>query len=228
MGKFRSLKKRIADQSILKHPFYRAWGAGLLTKEDLRRYAFQYYHHVRAFPTYVAGIIANCDDPRLRGILFENLQDEEGQSPTHLDLWVEFGRSLGLSREEMENAEAYPQTREFVENFRKLTRQNTAPVGAAALYAYESQIPAVAAEKIRGLKNYAFGCQVDVAYFKVHQEADVRHTAGLEAVMGAVRPDQEAQSEFAVAKVLNGWWGLLDGVLERSVELKEKVATGSV
>ncbi|MCI0329805.1 MAG: CADD family putative folate metabolism protein [candidate division Zixibacteria bacterium] len=218
------LKNLIREKSILKHPFYKAWAVGLLSQEDLRRYACQYYHHVRAFPTYVAGIIANCESPRLRSILLENLNDEEGSTPTHLDLWVNFSQSLGLSRSEMESSEVYPETRNFVDSFKNLTRNSSAPIGAAALYAYESQIPAVAYEKIEGLKKYEYGSNLNVTFFAVHQEADVRHTADLEKVVATAHPQEETKAVAAVHQILNGWWGLLDGVLERSAELKEKVA----
>ncbi len=224
MEKLNKLKNLIQEKCILNHPFYKAWSAGLLSPEDLRRYACQYYHHVRAFPTYVAGIIANCENPRLRSVLLENLNDEEGSSPTHLDLWVDFGQSLGLSRSEMQSSEVYPETRHFIDTFKQLTRNSSAPVGAAALYAYESQIPAVAHEKIEGLKKYEYGSNLDVTFFAVHQEADERHTADLEKVVTTARPQEETKAVAAVHQVLNGWWGLLDGVLERSTELKGKVA----
>lgn len=228
MEKLNELKNLIQEKSILKHPFYKAWAAGLLSQEDLRNYACQYYHHVRAFPTYVAGIIANCENPRLRSILLENLNDEEGSTPTHLDLWVDFGRSLGLTRGEMEGSEVYPETRHFVDTFKHLTRNYSAPVGASALYAYESQIPAVAAEKIEGLKRYEYGANLDVTFFTVHQQADVKHTADLEKVMEGTGAQEEEKAALAIGQVLNGWWGLLDGVLTRSPELKEKVAVCSM
>lgn len=215
----------IAEKSILKHPFYRAWVAGMLSREDLKRYACQYYHHVRAFPTYVAGIMANTENPCLRTVLLENLNDEEGSSPTHLDLWVNFGQSLGLSHSDMENSEVYPQTRRFIDSFQNLTRQSSSPVGAAALYTYESQIPAVAHEKINGLKKYEYGSTLDVTFFAVHEEADVRHTEGLSEVMASSTTFEQKKAAAAVQQVLDGWWGLLDGVMERSPELKEKVAT---
>ncbi len=224
MEKLNELKNLIREKRILNHPFYKAWAAGLLSQEDLRRYTCQYYHHVRAFPTYVAGIIANTENPQLRSILLDNLNDEEGSNPTHLDLWVDFGRSLGLTRGEMENSEIYLETRHFIDTFKHLTRNYSAPVGASALYAYESQIPAVTHEKIEGLKKYEFGSKLDVTFFSVHQEADVRHTADLEKVMVGTKPEEDEKAGLAVHQVLNGWWGLLDGVLARSVELKEKTA----
>jgi pyrroloquinoline-quinone synthase len=105
-----------------------------------------------------------------------------------------------------------------------LTRNQSAPVGATALYAYESQIPAVAAEKIEGLGKYEYGANLDVTFFAVHREADVKHTADLEKVMAGAGAQEQEKAALAVGQVLNGWWGLLDGVLARSSELKEKVA----
>ncbi len=222
------LDELIAEKNILKHPFYWAWAAGMLSKEDLKRYACQYYHHVRAFPTYVAGIMANTENPRLRSILLENLNDEEGIPPTHLELWVRFGQSLGLTRLDMETSEVYPETRCFIDAFQKVTRGVPAPLGAAALFTYESQIPAVVEEKIKGLGKYSYGHDLDVTFFAVHKEADVRHTAGLVEVMATAAPEEEKEAPYAVKTVLEGWWGLLDGVLERSPELKEKVAAGGM
>ena len=45
-----SLDGLIEKYHLLKHPFYRAWTEGTLSKESLQLYAEQYYQHVRAFP----------------------------------------------------------------------------------------------------------------------------------------------------------------------------------
>ncbi len=39
------LQARIAKYDLLSHPFYKAWSAGELSRDDLREYACQYYHH---------------------------------------------------------------------------------------------------------------------------------------------------------------------------------------
>ncbi len=49
---FEQLERRIAKYDLLCHPFYKAWVAGDLTRDDLREYALDYYHHVAAFPVY--------------------------------------------------------------------------------------------------------------------------------------------------------------------------------
>ena len=40
---FEELDARIAKYDLLCHPFYQAWSAGELTRDDLREYAKDYY-----------------------------------------------------------------------------------------------------------------------------------------------------------------------------------------
>ena len=68
-----ALEERIARYDLLCHPYYKAWTAGQLTRDDLREYASDYYHHVAAFPAYLSALHSRLDDgePRravLRGI----------------------------------------------------------------------------------------------------------------------------------------------------------------
>ena len=51
-----ALDALIAENHLLKHPFYQLWSQGKLTRENLREYAISYYPHVAAFPTYVSGV----------------------------------------------------------------------------------------------------------------------------------------------------------------------------
>ena len=49
---WQQLDARIAKYDLLCHPFYQAWSQGRLTREDLRAYAAEYFHHVAAFPEH--------------------------------------------------------------------------------------------------------------------------------------------------------------------------------
>ena len=44
------LDRLVEKYHLLKHPFYRAWTQGTLSRESLALYAEQYYQHVLAFP----------------------------------------------------------------------------------------------------------------------------------------------------------------------------------
>ena len=90
---------------------------------------------------------SQTEDPTTRRYLLANLIDEEAGSPNHPELWLQFAAALGLSVTDLGTVEPWAETRALVQTFRAICRRSVAE-GIAALYAYESQIPAVAASKI--------------------------------------------------------------------------------
>src|SRR5438445_9403443 len=86
---FDQLEAYIVEYDLLCHPFYQAWSAGELTRGDLREYAASYYHHVRAFPTYLSMFADRLPDGQLRSTVIANMMDELGRGPdgiSHADL----------------------------------------------------------------------------------------------------------------------------------------------
>ena len=78
---FEQLEARIAKYDLLCHPFYKAWSAGRLTRKDLREYAQDYYHHVEAFPSYLAALGLRLEEGELRRAVLANMCDEKGSEP---------------------------------------------------------------------------------------------------------------------------------------------------
>ena len=144
----------IAEKHLLKHPFYLAWTRGELSKEALREYARQYYHHVAAFPTYLSAVHAKCDDQATRKQLLFNLIDEEAGSPNHPELWKKFAEGVGLDHIDFAKVEKQPETKNLIDTFRSICGEASTAQAMAALYAYESQIPAICESKIDGLKKH--------------------------------------------------------------------------
>src|SRR5205085_7871948 len=145
-----SIDRQIATKHLLTHPFYLAWTRGELSREALRDYAQQYYHHVAAFPTYLSAVHAKCDDQPTRKQILSNLIDEEAGEPNHPELWLQFADSLGAGRDEVKQ----PETAALIGTFRAVCGNGSTAEGLAALYAYESQIPSVSESKIEGLKKH--------------------------------------------------------------------------
>lgn len=214
-----ALEARIAQRAVLQHPFYQAWNAGTLTREALQDYVTQYYHHVAAFPAYLSATHSNTSDLKARRILLENLMDEEAGSPNHPELWLDFAEGMGVSREDVQNAQLRPETLSAIAAFRAACQSETFTDGVAALYSYESQIPEVAKTKIEGLVNrYAVTDPATLRYFAVHIEADEAHRAQERALL-ETHISTEAQKESALAAAdaaLNAIWNLLSGVCERN------------
>ncbi|MEO5721205.1 MAG: CADD family putative folate metabolism protein [Chthoniobacterales bacterium] len=212
-----SIDQQIAGKHLLTHPFYLAWTRGELSKEALTDYAQQYYHHVAAFPTYLSAVHSKCDDQPTRKEILNNLIDEEAGEPNHPELWLQFAESLGTSREEVRAAAQQPETTALIETFRSVCGEEKTADGLAALYAYESQIPAVSESKIDGLKkHYGFENPKGYEYFSVHVEADREHAAAEREMLETHVTDENAPSVSAsVDRVLTALWNLLSGVCQR-------------
>lgn len=214
-----ALDDRIAAQRLLDHPFYQRWSAGTLTAAELREYARQYYHYALAFPTFLSAMHSHTGDVATRQYLLENLIDEERGPENHPELWLRFCEALGLSRAEVENGVPSGATRALIDCVKRSCLDGKLHEGLAALYAYESQVPAVAEAKIAGLARwYAIQEPRDVAFFAVHIDADVAHSATsrqlLEGLCGD--DDSRAAAEASAARTLDALYGFLDSVTEQS------------
>ena len=212
-----SIDSDIAGKHLLKHPFYLAWTRGELSKEALADYARQYYHHVAAFPTYLSAVHAKCDDQATRRQLLGNLIDEEAGAPNHPDLWLKFAEGLGVEGGDVRGSEKWPETANLIGTFRSVCGHGSTVEGLAALYAYESQIPAICESKIDGLKkHYSFTNPEHYRYFSVHIEADREHSAAERKMLGShLDKDNFGTVKTSVERVLDAIWELLSGVCRR-------------
>lgn len=207
----------IAEKHLLKHPFYLAWARGELSKEALTDYSRQYYHHVAAFPTYLSAVHANCDDQPTRKQLLNNLIDEEAGSPNHPEIWKKFAEGLGVDDAALARTEKQPETRNLINTFRAVCSGGSTAEGLGALYAYESQIPAICESKIDGLKkHYGFTKPEHYEYFTVHIEADREHSAAERKMLSRYIDNQNFELvKASVNGVLDALWEMLSGVCRR-------------
>ncbi len=206
----------VAERAMLKHAFYRAWEDGTLSLDTLREYARQYFHHVEAFPRAVSATHANCPDAAGRKLLAENLAEEEGLlrdgTDDHATLWLRFAEGLGASEAEVRAVALNPETQALIDTFRTLSRQSYA-AGLGALYAYESQLPAIAATKIDGLKSrYGVDDAATLRFFEVHKAADVEHAAVCRGLIDALSPAERAEATAGAAALADALNGFLDGM----------------
>ena len=211
------IDQQIAAKHLLTHPFYLAWTRGELSREALTDYAQQYYQHVAAFPTYLSAVHARCEDQPTRRQVLSNLIDEEAGNPNHPELWLQFAEKLGASPDEVRTTKKQPETAALIDTFRSVCSNGATAEGLAALYAYESQIPAVSESKIEGLKkHYGFEDVQGYEYFTVHIEADREHAAAERQMLEQHVNDGNATAvKASVDRMLNALWDLLSGVCRR-------------
>lgn len=211
------LEAIIAQKHLLTHPFYVAWTEGKLTRDHLKDYAKQYFHHVLAFPTYISAVHYNTPHLAVRQELLENLVGEEQGEKNHPALWRNFATALGATTEELDSSEKLDTTNHLINTFRQLCLNSPFYAGLAALHVYESQIPEVATVKIDGLKQfYGMDNPADYEFFSVHQIADVYHAESTAQLIEAyaVTEAQQAEVKQVAETAAHALWQFLDGVYE--------------
>src|ERR1043166_2368217 len=213
----KNIDNDIAEKHLLKHPFYLAWARGELSREALTDYARQYYHHVAAFPTYLSAVHAKSDDQPTRKLILANLIDEEAGSPNHPELWKQFANALGVSDVDLAKPEKEPETANLIRTFRSICGNGSTAEGLAALYAYESQIPAICESKIDGLKkHYGFNNPKAYEYFSVHIDADREHSSAERKMLSTYIDNHNIDNVRASARrILDALWEMLSGVCRR-------------
>src|ERR1700690_857772 len=221
-----ALDERIHKYDLLCHPFYKAWSAGELSRDDLRQYAEDYYHHVQAFPGYLAQLGIRLEEGDLRRAVLANMTDENGgesacgePGESHAEMWLDFVEGMGGRRATARKP--VKEVRALMGWFQRVASEGTAEEALAAFYAYESQVPRIAAEKDRGLRDLYGASAKARNYFTLHTTADVYHSQvgrkllekRIEANPGAA--ERALGAAEGAAKAL---WTALDGIEARRTE----------
>ena len=176
---------------VLRHPFYRRWECGGLTREELAFYAGEYRHAVVA----LARAAATAGEG-------EHAREET----EHVALWDGFAAAVGAPLDRSPTAE----TSDCAEAWSPAERFQA----LAVLYAVESAQPAISQTKLAGLvAHYGFGADDPAAeYFRLHAERDLEHARAAREALAEAPPARRAELAAAAERALEANWRLLDGV----------------
>jgi pyrroloquinoline-quinone synthase len=206
------LDAAIAEKNLLKHPFYQDWQAGKLSREELQLYAAQYYRHVEAFPKHLRVLAARTEGP-LRDTVMENLAEEENPEGPHPKLWRDFAAAVGVNEDDITCCPRLPGTQAVVATFREICGDRPVAEAVAALYAYEAQVPEIAATKIDGLRRfYGIERPEALAYFTIHEETDKAHRQAWRGWLEEHADGSEDEIVATAQEALDALWGALDAV----------------
>jgi pyrroloquinoline-quinone synthase len=221
---FEQLDSRIEKYALLSHPFYKAWSAGELTRDDLGEYARNYYHHVAAFPTYLAEFAIRLDEGELRRTVLANMADEKGlpdssgqEAVPHSELWLDFVEGMRGSRD-LHAHKPVAEVAELTRAFHRVASEGEPEEALAAFYAYESQVPRVAEEKARGLQDRYGADEKTRGYFTLHTTADLCHSQLWRQQLGKCVESNPESAEKALAageQAAKALWRALDGIEAR-------------
>ena len=195
MNLIQKIDQIIEERSLLKHPFYEMWSDGKLTQESLAGYSKEYFQLVKAVPEFITPIIERAPNSVITELI-ENQQEESD----HIKPWISFAGELGISEDELISYSGLDKTKKAVSDLSEL--MNTFDGGACAMYAFEKEIPKISQTKLDGLSEfYQITNDNATEYFKLHTEADIRHTASWKNILEKSNADTSNLIEIAEKSV---------------------------
>ncbi len=209
-----------ARRTFGSHPLWLEIADGKLSRQQLQRFAVQFFLQVREFPRAVSAMHANCPFPKVRIELAESVYEEEtgrisGCNQPHPELFLRFGEAVGLSRSEMIDGRPLPATRALIDWFELSTKQRSFIEAAAAItLAAEGQVPGAFGPMARRLQeNYGLSREA-VEFWDIHETADAEHSRVGDNIVVRHATDivTQARVRDALQHSLDAWWQFFDGI----------------
>jgi len=187
----KKIDEMIQERSLLKHPFYQMWSDGKLSQESLAGYSKEYFQLVKAVPKFMTPIIEQAPESVVKELIHNQQEEFE-----HIQPWIKFADALGISSQELEQHGGLEKTQRAVSQLDSLMSDYEG--GSCAMYAFEKEIPKISQTKLEGLAEF-YGITTEDAtkYFKLHTEADIRHTAAWRNILETASTDQEKLLQVA-------------------------------
>ncbi len=191
MDFFQALEAELKEgiDRILTHPFVQRIEKAWLDKKQLQYFAKQYGEYCRHFPRFLAAAAGNIPDDKTRLPIVENLWEEHGEgkyAKSHRVLFNNFALALGLTEEELLEAEVLPSTQICCENLLNLCHdghflESLGALGPGTEYFTNEEYKIIA----EGLKKYDFLTGEDIKFWTVHISLDEDHYSEM---VHAIRP----------------------------------------
>ena len=207
------IDSEIERRSLLKHNFYQMWSEGKLAVSHLQGYSKEYFQLVKAVPKFVENISSVTTEMSIKKAMDQNLKEEY----EHIEPWIRFANAIGVSTSELVNYIPANKTNAAVCDLAQLTMLSLEE-SAAAMYAYENELPKISRSKIDGLKKF-YGMNNNTGatnYFEIHEEADVRHAAVWHNIIQEIPVEKEELAFNAAVLSLETQNKLLDSVQEKN------------
>jgi len=204
----KKIDELIEQKSLLKHPFYQMWRDGKLSMDSLAGYSKEYFQMVKAVPSFVDAIAKFAPETMIGEIRSNGAEESE-----HIQPWTDFAVSLGVQRDEIDNYTGLEKTNQAVSELSEL--MTSFEGGAAAMYAFEKEIPKISHTKLDGLeKFYNITSDDATQYFRLHMEADIRHAATWQNILENIPEEKHADMIEVAEKSLSAQNHLLDSCYE--------------
>jgi pyrroloquinoline-quinone synthase len=139
--------------------------------------------------------------------MLSEIKENQKEESEHIAPWAHFAVSLGVHG--IESYVGLEKTTQAVSELSEL--MTSLESGAAAMYAFEKEIPKISHTKLDGLAKF-YNLTEDSAteYFRLHMEADIRHAATWEKVLDQIPEERHTEFLEIADKSLDAQNHLLD------------------
>jgi pyrroloquinoline quinone (PQQ) biosynthesis protein C len=194
-----------AEVPMEQHPWFDGIVNHRWTREQIILGEVQHYLRVRTNPIFFGYMAVNAVTAKeyaLMEPILENLMEELGSKPTHVDIMLQFLEAGGISREEADAAEPAPGTLAAIEMIIGCCQRRSALEGVAMLAFVESQLGGAGkiSEKVYRelIGHYGFTPRAAETY-KLHADEDEGHGSRQIEAIRRLATDESAQQKVRAA-----------------------------
>ncbi len=201
-----------------EHPFLQKFAAGDVSPDGIKKFAEQYYLFSRWFTRYLLAVVSNIPDENARRPLVKNLWEEIGleeKEGSHPNLFRRFVKAAGVDMPSLEEADALPCTRVFIDEYLFICRDGHFLESMGALGpGTEAVVPHFYKPICEGLKKGGRFSKDDIFFFEAHIELDVEHALNIQDAITSYADDEYNQKLIAggARKILDVRTVLWDGL----------------
>ena len=193
--------RMVKGHSATNNPFLRRFAAGEASRDEVERFAVEFYHFSRTFPVVLCSLLVNTPDEvearELTKILTSELGDGDPDRRHEL-LYRDFLRSIGVDPVEAVGRPMRPATRAWIDTQMALYGGRDHFAGLGASFALEHMAIPMWDRLIPGLRTYRdrWFPEMDLTYFTFHRELEEEHEDAMGAALDLLEEDPEVQASF--------------------------------
>lgn len=203
----------------LEHPYVKRLVHGDLTQEQLRDFAKQDYQLKKCPSWWVAGRILNSPSietqKMIAGTFIEEMGGVDPRFTGHQAMYLEFGKALGLTPEDLDHAELLPSTILAVAMLMHINRhRSVAEALASGSIMGETINVTVSRMLLPAFENHYKIPREGLVWFLEHVEADQEHGGLGEAVVKKYATTKDMQNKIwdCIIRTKAAWWIFFDGL----------------
>ncbi|MBI4170720.1 MAG: iron-containing redox enzyme family protein [Candidatus Aenigmarchaeota archaeon] len=209
----------IKKHGAINNEFLTQFASGKSSKEEVKRFAVEFYHFSRHFPLVLCSLLVNTADEAEAAELTKILTSELGDGipeKRHELLYRDFLRSVRIEPMKIIKRPMLKTTKAWIDTQIQLYSGDEHFAGLGASFGLENMAIPMWDQLIAGLKIYKqrWFPDMDMTYFTFHRELEEKHEDAMDTVVNSLKPEAEESFRRGVMEVLDAetafWVGILD------------------